>query len=440
MFGKKRGHRRTGSKTFGSAGEAVFFFFLVAMGTAFLATLLAKWVIPEWRANHEFIEQPARVLDKRVAEEFDSDGKPVYRPDVQVRFEADGAVRECWTYDIARAWQSNKDDAQALLDRVEVGREYFCWYDPLNPERAVLVRGYSWWFWLLLLVPAGFIVIGTIGLGATLWHWGKSAEYRAARGQLGKLDLFEEIAAASKDYPSVPLDADLTNSPGTRLKYRLPIHTTQGWRLLAASVACVVWNGIVGMFIVLAIRNHWNGVADWWLDLFILPFGIAGGFLIYYFVRELLIATGVGPTLLEISDHPLWPGETYELHFEQSGHLTMSSFDITLECEEVSTYRQGTDARIDRCCVYRQRLFHHEQFEILPGEPFSAQCDVPVPMNAMHSFTADHNEVQWKLVVRGDAQGWPVFDRRFPIVIYPAPPKSSVPTKTSDIESGELAR
>ena len=31
----------------------------------------------------------------------------------------------------------------------------------------------------------------------------------------------------------------------------------------------------------------------------------------------------------------------------------------------------------------------------------------------MHSFKSDHNEVQWKLVVRADLAGWPSFERRF---------------------------
>src|SRR5437868_13174615 len=112
MFGKKRGHRRTGSKTLASAGEALFFTFLLAMGTVFLIVLLAKWVVPEWRANHEFIEQPAVVLDKRIAEDRDSDGKEVFRPEAKIRYELGNQTLEAWTYDIARAWLSSREDAQ----------------------------------------------------------------------------------------------------------------------------------------------------------------------------------------------------------------------------------------------------------------------------------------------------------------------------------------
>ena len=38
----------------------------------------------------------------------------------------------------------------------------------------------------------------------------------------------------------------------------------------------------------------------------------------------------------------------------------------------------------------------------------------------MHSFQSRHNVVRWKLVVRGEAEAWPMFERGFPIVVYPA--------------------
>ena len=38
----------------------------------------------------------------------------------------------------------------------------------------------------------------------------------------------------------------------------------------------------------------------------------------------------------------------------------------------------------------------------------------------MHSFQSNHNEVNWKLIVKGDVVGWPSYERVFQIVVTPA--------------------
>ena len=116
----------------------------------------------------------------------------------------------------------------------------------------------------------------------------------------------------------VPHDADLVNSPGTHLKYRLPSSNSQGWRLFGATAVCLVWNGIVAVFAILgrALRIYAAKGIGGWICL-CAPFLLVGVFLIYYFVRELLIVTGAGQTFVEISDHPLVPGGSYELYLRR---------------------------------------------------------------------------------------------------------------------------
>jgi len=417
MYGKKRGHRRTGSKTLGSVGEALFFAFFFATGAAALFFLLQLLVIPEWRVNHDFVEHTCVVLKERIAENASDDGT-TYRPEFLVRYDFDGASYVAWAYDITQAYSSGRAGKQTILDRFEVDHEYPCWYDPNDPRRVVLVRGYTWWLWVLLLLPLAFIGIGGGGIVYTLLHWGKSTEHRAATNQLARLELFEETALG-KSYPHVPFDENQTNSPGTRLKYRLPVNLSQGWRLFASAGLCLFWNGIVSIFVVAAIRGHARGEPNWPLTIFILPFVAIGVGIIFYFVRELLVSTGVGPIHVEISDHPLWPGKQYQVLLSLSGRLTIKSLAMSLVCEEQATYRQGTDTRTDRRQVFERQLLVQENFEILPGAPYEGQCALEVPPNSMHSFKADHNEVQWKLVVQGVAAKWPNFNRSFSVVVYP---------------------
>ncbi len=421
MYGKKRGHRRTGSRALGSLGEAAVFAFFLVLGAVFLVLLLRMPVLPEWRANHEFVGATCSVLDKRVGERAGAAASG-FRPEIQIHYTVGGRPYEIWTYDItfnsSWAYSSNRDQRQAQIDQFELFHQYPCWYDPQDPTVAVVSRGYSAWLWSLLLLPAAFMFIGGGGLIYTLLNLGKSVEHRAATTQLAaRLDLLAESTAVARDYPHVPRDANLTNSPGTRLKYRLPINTMLGWKLLAAALLTLGWNAVVIAFIVLAFRAPTN----WWLLLFIAPFLLVGLAMIYFLVRQALFATGVGPTQLEISDHPLLPGRHYDLFLSQSGRLAMNYLEVFLVCEEEATYRQGTDTRTEQRRVYEQEVFSRRRFDIPQGIPFEHQCRIEIPADAMHSFTADHNEVQWKFVVRGQVQGWPKYERAFPIIVYPKP-------------------
>ncbi len=423
MFGKKRGHRRTGSNTWGSLGEAAVFAAFLVLGTVFLVMLLRMPVLPEWRANHDFVQTTGTVLDKRVDEALGFEGAS-YRAEIRVRYDVGGKSYESWTYDVTFnspwSYSSNRDSRQAQIDRFEIGRPCPVWYDPADPGTAVVVRGYSGWLWSLLLLPASFIIIGGGGSVVALMRWGKSSEHLSAVTQLvGRRELFEEATPLVRGYPHVPRDANLTNSPGTRLKYRLPINTIHGWKLFAAAIVCLCWNSIVVVFLVMAVRPPVNG----WLLLFTAPFLIVGVGMIYLLMRQLLIASGVGPTQLEISDHPLLPGRRYDLYLSQAGRLTMNFLEVDLVCDEQATYHQGTDTRTEQRRVYEQRVFERRQFDIPLGMPFEQQCRIEIPSDAMHSFWSDHNEVQWKFVVRGEVPGWPKYERSFPIVVFPRPPK-----------------
>jgi hypothetical protein len=156
------------------------------------------------------------------------------------------------------------------------------------------------------------------------------------------------------------------------------------------------------------------------LTLLVLPFVAIGIGLVAYFVRLVLVATGIGPTWIEISDHPLTPGRRYDALLSQAGRLRMNSLELWLACDEKATYRQGTDTRTEIRRVYHQQCFERQGIKIRPGMPFESRCQISIPDCAMHSFQSGHNELNWKLVVRGSVAGWPDYERVFQIVVAPA--------------------
>jgi hypothetical protein len=424
-FEKKRGHRRTGSRIVGTAGEAIFFSVLVVLGVAGVLAGILLLVIPEWRVNHGFVETTCTVLKKEVGETAGPAGKGkqavLYRPDIKIQYEAHGIIYRPVTYDIHRAYTSNLAAAQTATAAFVERQEYPCWYDPANPGVAVLVRGYQWWSWLAFLVPGSFLAIGAGGLVLTLLHWGQSAERRAAiarRAQSG--ELFDPSTAAKPRFPNVPDWSEITSSPGTRLAYRLPLSRSPAWAMFGLMLAALLWNGIVWVFTAWAVGAFREGHPDWLLTFFTLPFFVVGVVLIVLFVRQSLLVTAIGPTLAEISAHPLLPGQAYGLFLSQSGRLTVNSLAAWLTCEEEATYQQGTNTRTEVREVYRQMLLRHESLEIRQDEPFEVECVLSIPPGAMHSFRANHNEVHWQVVVRGNTAQWPEYERTFPVIIAPA--------------------
>jgi len=418
-FGKKRGQRRTASGLQGNYGEAAFFGALFVIGTIGSYLLLAKWILPEWQANQRFEQATGQVVETRVGSAR-REGVTLYRPEVLLRYEIGGSEYARWTYDANWAYSLSEEGARSRIEQFQEGSNYRFWYDPANPENVVLVRGYSWWMWLLLIVPASFMIAGGVGGVLALLESGTSVERRAAIAQKApRLDLLESSSASGSVYPTLPSPTFVTDSPGTHLAYRLPVEAATGWQVAGMASITALWVVIVA---ILAIENVWSyvrGDASVGMTLILLPlFGIGLG-LVYFTGKQFFLSTGPGQTRLEISAHPLYPGERYELYIGQTGRLHIESLSIELLCEEQATYRQGTDTRSERRCVYRQEVYRRGQVEIAPGDAFEDTCSFDVPESAMHSFHGTHNEIKWRLVVAGRLRHTPDYERAFPIVVYP---------------------
>ena len=280
------------------------------------------------------------------------------------------------------------------------------------------------WDWsrtIALLVLISLIVSGALGVLFSVSHVGTSAERRSARAQrTPKLDILLDRDSARRAFPGLPSAEDLTNSPGVRLAYRLPMSFSSGWSLLfSLALFCLFWHGTTAVLIGLAVRQFRAGHVDWFFVFFVGAFLFVGAWSTQFFFQQLAQATTIGPTALEISDHPLYPGHNYNVYLSQSGRLLIRRLEVCLVCDEEATYHQGTDIRTERRRVMDQLLFAVDDIDIGPGQPFERQDRVTMPTPVMHSFQAPHNSIQWKLLVRGEVIGWPRFERAFPIIVYP---------------------
>jgi hypothetical protein len=280
----------------------------------------------------------------------------------------------------------------------------------------------TWAFWLILAVLALLVVIGGVGVILTVLEVGASAERRAAiKQRAAQFELVREVGPSAREFPGVPREADLTNSPGVKLAYRLPSASSPAWGLMIATILGLVWNAVGVVLALAAIAGHRAGRPEWFLTLFVAVFVGLGMWALYYFLRELRRAAGIGPTSMEISKLPLQPGGKYEVWLMQRGRHTIRTLEVSLVCEEEAIFHQGTNVRSERREVRRQRVFCCENVAVGPEAPFEHRGVLTAPADAMHSFQSPHNAIRWKLVVQGEAEGWPPFERCFPILVYPNP-------------------
>ncbi len=421
FFEKKRGGRRTGSKFWGTVFEALFYLGLLLAGCLLLVFILVTRIYPHWGVNRYYLQTTGTILNRRIIELGSGEAR-TYRPDVQVEYQVDGAEYRTWTFGVSRTTFPERNIAANALERFQVQSDYPLYYDPSEPSRAVLVRDLSGASWLLLLPPGALVILGSVGLTFRVATLGKSTERRAAmNAQRKSVELFDEESQVVPEWPTIPTDRDVTNSPGIKLAYRLPIETSPGWKLAGTAIACAVWNLATALLTSVALRDHLDGAPNWWLTGLTVPFVLTGAWLVVYVIRLWVNTTGVGPPRVEISAHPFAPGGTYSVYLwlPQSGQLRFDRFTMCLVCEERTVYRLGTDTQSMLQRVYQRLILGGDELSVRRHEAYEATANFIVPDTAMHSFRAEHNSVEWKLVLRGSIKGWPDYERAYAVVVYP---------------------
>ncbi|MEM6980517.1 MAG: hypothetical protein AAF539_12715, partial [Planctomycetota bacterium] len=235
----------------------------------------------------------------------------------------------------------------------------------------------------------------------------------------------ESPANESLPPPTVPRVPPQSESPGERLRYRLASSPTGRWSLFGAASLALAWNSVCVVLLAVVISGWWADRNRPVLAMLLIFFVGVAVWSLRTFRKRLRQIVGVGPTLVEISDHPLEAGGNYDVYVAQMGRMTLSKFRVRLVCEEETYFREGTDVRAEKHTAFSRDLWTGDAVCVDPRRPWEQQLTIEMPANAMHSFNATHNAVRWQLVVSGDADPWPSFCRSFPVLVYPplmAPP------------------
>jgi hypothetical protein len=317
-------------------------------------------------------------------------------------------------------WPGMLAEAMLFLGLIAVGGYGLYWLiaDVLLAEDS----RYGWWLWLTVVIPLALVAFGVTGLVMLLWQNVASTERRSAA--VRKATDWEIPVGQPKtnklSLPSVPPFSAVTESPGVRLAYRLPIDAASGWVSFTMAAVCIIWNTLVALFVYQVIQQHIDArPSRWLLTWLVVPFVLAGGWTLVALARQVLLEIAIGTTRVEVSNHPFYPGGAFQAFVSQTGRLHVRWFQVRLVCEEQAVYQQGTDTRLATSRVYHATAFSQRKFDITPQQAFEAVFNLTIPETAMHSFVSAHNAVIWTIVVRGRMSRWGDFERRFPVYVYP---------------------
>jgi hypothetical protein len=283
----------------------------------------------------------------------------------------------------------------------------------------------TWIFGILSLAAIGS---DAGGLFFRLLTLGASSERRSAlKSRAGSIEVIGPAQGELAKMPTVPRGRSMTDSPGERLTYRLATENVQSAELIGPATLALLWNAVWFVLLVVVISGFWFGRPRWILATLLIPFAWIGWWSLRFFLTQLRQRAGVGPTIVEISSHPLVPGQHYDLFVSQSGRLRLRRIEIKLTCEEETFYRQGTDVRVEKYVAFKLNLHRQQNVRVDPEAPWEQQLVLELPENIMHSFVGTHNAIRWRIVVSGESRPWPSFCRSFPVVVHPPalPPKRS---------------
>jgi hypothetical protein len=225
------------------------------------------------------------------------------------------------------------------------------------------------------------------------------------------------VEPASDDWPTVPKLESAGR--GDVLAVALAREPTGAGALGCLIPFAAAWIGFVSYWGRGIWEGHRQGQPDWFHTVFIIPFVLAGLFLLGSIVvlsARGLVSLLVGRVRAEVSAFPFRAGARYTACVRQGGGLPLSGVGLALVCRESATYTAGTSTSTANREVIR--------VEAEPPELDSAdwlRTTLAVPASAMHSFASKHNKVEWLVEVSGRALGLLPWRGRFPVLVHPAP-------------------
>jgi hypothetical protein len=388
---------------------SAFFALFAVFGALFLIPFFG---LPLWHVSQArgWDAVPCTIVSSGVESHSGSDGGPTFSVAVTYHYTVAGHEYTGSRYGFMGGSSSGTAGKEAVVARYPPGAQATCWVNPQDATDSVLERGLTNDMWVGL-IPMVFVVLGLGGMvgvnvaarrsasamGVSRWLPG----VRAARPSQA---LGVEGAHELADDPSAPRLLDPKQSPFAKVGCSI--------------VLALLVGGLVGTFLwqVVYVPLRQGAHPEGCVVLFLVPFTlIALGLLVN--VPYQMLAFFNPRSRLELQPGVLQPGGTARLRWQFTGIASrLRRVEIKLEGAEEATHRVGTSSRTDRSIFLQMSLLDTaDPAQIEAG----GEIAVALPANVVHSFSAPHNKITYKLTLRGAIAHWPDVLDEFTVEVAP---------------------
>jgi hypothetical protein len=384
----------------GARAVAAFFGLFLVIGLVVLAVMGAN--VRKVFASGSWTPVQATVVSSGVRSHH-SDDSTTYSVNILYRYTVDGRELRSNRYGFMGGSSSGYDSKREVVRRYAPGTTFTAYVNPADPADAVIERGFTSDMWVLL-VPAVFIAVGGAGLYFAL----KFARRANLPGGPPRL-----AAPPAGRYAPVQRSAPQAGRP-TGGPITLAPHQSPLVKLIAFTIICVFWNGIVSVFLYQAVTGWASGRGEVCLSVFLIPF-VAVGVGLIVGVAHTLLALFNPRCTLTLDRQPAL-GETLEVRWTFTGRFDrVHRLVLRVEGREEATYRRGTSTYTDKNVFHAGELVDTSRaMDVRAGK-----TRLTVPADTMHTFSAANNKVVWVLILHGHIQGWPDVKDEYALNVLP---------------------
>lgn len=395
----------------------------IAFGTAFLGLFVVVGSVTGFFMSarplyHAYVARgwtptACEVVSSRIVHNDDT-----ARADIVYRYTIGGRQYTADRYNFMPGTSSDSSVPDVVAKHAP-GTKFECYVDPSDPSSAVINRTPTLWYFMGVLFFVMFAGIpGTIAVVMIR----SRRRARTAAGQAAAGTGVGAGAGAAAGAAAAFADSRFGHaSPSLAADAGGPIvlkpSTSPMGKLIAITLICLFWNGIVGVFTFLEYRMFVQGDAfGWGMALFLLLFQVIGLALLAAVPYQLLAMANPRP-IITLSRGAVPLGGTASFTYELNGAAhRVKALKITLRGSEEARYRRGTDTKTDTHVFFSETLVDATHEMNIPR----GTGMIRVPADSMHTFAADNNKVLWQLHVAGDIPRWPNIDDTFDILVRPS--------------------